>query len=196
MTTKILTLSTTAIAAIDRLQHKNGTYEFYASTLSRLFNHILDQSDEIGMSDTEAIHTLRVLQYLKDDIAHIAGKGDSPIEIRIEANTEAIEHTFETITEEAAEKVESTFAGLSMEEVREFVNPPQPTTTVDHVNRYINNAIEALAATREYLDKAHDYAMQDENMDEAILQRLSSIRERVGNAAEDIAVKENTEADK
>ena len=196
MATKILMLSTAAIAAIDHLQHKNGTYEFYASTLTRLFNYILDQSDEIGMSDNEAIHTLRVLQYLKDDLANIAGKGDSPIEFRIEANTEAIERTFETITEEAAEKVESTFAGLSMEEVREFDNTHGPKTIADCVNQYVSNAIEALAATKEYLDKAHDYALQDENMDEAILQRLSSIRERVGNAAKDIAVKANSEADK
>lgn len=196
MTTKILTLSTAATAAIERLQHKNGTYEFYTATLSRLFNYILDQSDEIGMSDTEAIHTLRVLQYLNDDLAHIAGKDDSPIEFKIEADIEGIEKPLDTIPEKAAEKVESTFAGLSMEEVRELVNPPQPTTPADHVNRYICNAIEALAATKEYLDKAHDFALQDENMDEAILQRLSSIRERVGNAAEDIAVKANSEADK
>jgi len=115
-----INLSTAAIASIDRLQHKNGTYDFYSATLSRLFNYILDQSDEIGMSDTEAIHTLRVLQYLKEDLAQIAGKGDSPVEIRIEADIEEIEKTFMPTTEEAAEKVESTFAGLTLEEVQDF----------------------------------------------------------------------------
>lgn len=118
MKTNNITLSTSAIAAIDRLQHKNGTYDFYSATLSRLFNYILDQSDEIGMSDTEAIHTLRVLKYIKEDLAQIAGKGDSPVELLIEADIEEIEKSFESTNEEVAEKVESAFAGLALEDVQ------------------------------------------------------------------------------
>ena len=115
-----ITLSSTAIAAINRLQHKNGTFEFYSTTLSRLFNYILEQSDEIGMSDTEAMHTLRVLQFLKEDLAQIAGKDDSPIEFRIEANIDGIERVFEPMTEDTTDKVESTFAGLSLDDTRVF----------------------------------------------------------------------------
>lgn len=123
MEAKNITLSTKAVAAIERLQHPRGIYDFYATTLTRLFNYILDQSDEIGMSDTEAVHTLRVLRYLKDDITHIAGKGDSPLEIRIEADMEGLEKSIENpSTEGAAEKIETTFGGLTLKDVQEFEN--------------------------------------------------------------------------
>lgn len=68
-----ITLTPGAIRAIEALQHKNGTYRFYTDTLGRLFNYILSQSDEIGMSATEAIATLRALKYLKSDLQQIAG---------------------------------------------------------------------------------------------------------------------------
>lgn len=99
MDVKNITITPEAAAAIERLQHHCGTYEFYNATLTRLFNFVLDQSDEIGMDDTEAIHTLRVLQYLKEDLAQISNKARTPII-----------HTTE-------EKVESTFAGVSLAEV-------------------------------------------------------------------------------
>lgn len=99
METKNITITPEAVAAIERLQHNCGTYEFYNTTLTRLFNFVLDQSDEIGMDDTEAIHTLRVLHYLKEDLAQISNKTRTPII-----------HT-------PAEKVETTFAGVSLAEV-------------------------------------------------------------------------------
>lgn len=98
MDVKNITITPEAVAAIERLQHHCGTYEFYNATLTRLFNFVLDQSDEIGMDDTEAIHTLRVLQYLKEDLAQISNKART-----------TINHTTE-------EKVESTFAGVSLAE--------------------------------------------------------------------------------
>lgn len=98
MDVKNITITAEAVAAIERLQHHCGTYEFYNATLTRLFNFVLDQSDEIGMDNTEAIHTLRVLQYLKEDLAQISNKARTPII-----------HTTE-------EKVESTFAGVSLAE--------------------------------------------------------------------------------
>ena len=123
MEKNIITLSTAAIAAIQHLQDTNGTFEFYTSTLDRLFNYVLNQSDEIGMSDTEAVHTLRVLSYLKNDITHIAGKGDSPFEIRIEADMEGVERSIESLFhEEVPEKTETTFAGLTISEVQESKN--------------------------------------------------------------------------
>lgn len=73
MATSNLTLSKGAISAITALQHPCGTYLYYRETLDRLYTHILHQSDELGMSDTEAIGTLRVLDTLRSDLAAIAG---------------------------------------------------------------------------------------------------------------------------
>lgn len=103
MEAKNITLTTEAIAAIERLQHINGTYNFYEMTLSRLFGFILDQSDEIGMSDTEAISTLRALRYIREDLAAIAGR----------SKTSAAANSDE---ENAAGKVESAFSGFNITE--------------------------------------------------------------------------------
>lgn len=152
MKSNIITLSTKAVAAIERLQHPRGTYDFYATTLTRLFNYILDQSDEIGMSDTEAVHTLRVLRYLKDDITHIAGKGDSPLEIRIEADMEGLEKSIENpSTEGAAEKIETTFGGLTLKDVQEFENE-QRTPTGDQ----LDEPREMLADVKRAWQKANE----------------------------------------
>lgn len=116
MDVKNITITPEAAAAIERLQHHCGTYEFYNATLTRLFNFVLDQSDEIGMDDTEAIHTLRVLQYLKEDLAQISNKTRTPII-----------HTTE-------EKVESTFAGVSLAEVEarnQTTGHPAPVDQLD-----------------------------------------------------------------
>lgn len=68
-----ITLSPEAVKAIEALQHGCGTYQFYRTHIDRLFNYILDSSDEIGMSDTEAMATLRALNSLRADLAAIAG---------------------------------------------------------------------------------------------------------------------------
>ena len=68
-----INLTPEAIKAIQALQHPCGTYQFYRAHLDRLFNYILNNSDEIGMSDNEAIGTLRALDALRADIADIAG---------------------------------------------------------------------------------------------------------------------------
>lgn len=65
-------LTPEAIKAIQALQHPRGTYQFYRSHLDRLFFYILDNSDEIGMSDNEAMGTLRALNAIRADIADIA----------------------------------------------------------------------------------------------------------------------------
>ena len=62
-----------AVRAIQALQHPCGTYRYYRSHLDRLFNYILDNSDEIGMDDAEAMATLRALNALRADMADIAG---------------------------------------------------------------------------------------------------------------------------
>lgn len=68
-----INLSAEAVNAINALQHPAGTFSYYRDTLSRLFNFVLSQSEEIGMSDTEAMHTLRVLDAVRADLTAIAG---------------------------------------------------------------------------------------------------------------------------
>lgn len=58
--------------AIIALTHPAGSAKFYTDTLSRLFNAVLYNQDDLGMSDTEAIETLRALALLKADIEAIA----------------------------------------------------------------------------------------------------------------------------
>ena len=77
MSTTSITLSPEATKAIQALQHPCGTYEYYSKTLSRLFTFILNFSDEIGMSNNEAMDTLRALHALRADIADIAGPPSS-----------------------------------------------------------------------------------------------------------------------
>lgn len=68
-----INLTSNAVKAIQALQHPYGTYQFYRTHLDRLFNYVLNNSDEIGMSDNEAMNTLRALNALRSDIADIAG---------------------------------------------------------------------------------------------------------------------------
>lgn len=107
MKTKNITLSPEAIAAIEGLQHHCGTFSFYSETLSRLYNFILTQSDEIGMDDTETVHTLRALHFLKIDLAYIAGRDRTPI-----TYTPATE-------EEIAGRVEEMFDEASVDDLDE-----------------------------------------------------------------------------
>lgn len=69
-----LTIKTNSPAAnvIIALTHPAGSAKFYIDTLSRLFNAVLYNQDDLGMSDTEAIETLRALSLLKADIKAIA----------------------------------------------------------------------------------------------------------------------------
>lgn len=104
MEAKDIILSSEAIAAIKALQHDNGTYTFYANTLKRLFNFVFDQSDEIGMSDTEAISTLRALRYMQEDLACIANR-----------KTQTADITDTEKNSETTEKVESAFSGMNFD---------------------------------------------------------------------------------
>lgn len=134
MDVKNITITPEAVAAIERLQHHCGTYEFYNATLTRLFNFVLDQSDEIGMDDTEAIHTLRVLQYLKEDLAQISNKART-----------TINHTTE-------EKVESTFAGVSLAETEarnQTTGHPAPGDQLDEPREMLADVKRAWQSVNE-----------------------------------------------
>lgn len=101
MEAKNIALTPEGIRAIDALRHNCGTYAYYSDTLSRLFNYVLTQSDEIGMDDTEAVHTLRVLHSLKTDLSYIAGfdiTSPSPdLAISEEGVFKRVEATFEDL---------------------------------------------------------------------------------------------------
>lgn len=94
MDKKNITLTPEAISAIEGLQHTCGTFQFYIDTLSRLYNFILDQGDEIGMDDIETLHALRVLHHLKIDLACIAGHTRIQPEEDIEDTAGRVETTF------------------------------------------------------------------------------------------------------
>lgn len=64
-----------AARAIAGIAHNAGTAEMYVNTLSRLFNAVLYNQDDLGMDDTEAITTLQTLGLLRSDIEDIAGSG-------------------------------------------------------------------------------------------------------------------------
>lgn len=67
-------LSQSAVAAIAGLQHFSGVYDYYKRTLDRLCGTFLHYSDELGMSDTETIEILRVLDSIRADLTAIAAK--------------------------------------------------------------------------------------------------------------------------
>lgn len=96
-----INLSNSAILAIINLQHPNGTYRYYNNMLSRMINLVLNQSDEIGMSDREAMATLRAIHSLREDLADIAGSAAMPEPVEIEADE---------YPEDVATKVEAIFS--------------------------------------------------------------------------------------
>lgn len=115
MKTKNIVLTDTAVVAIEALQHSCGTYRYYTDTLTRLFNLVLAQSDEIGMDDTETVHTLRVLKSLSTDLAYLAGKAQAkPMAGGQEENEEADAASVDT-----ASKVEEAFSGVQDPELSE-----------------------------------------------------------------------------
>lgn len=96
-----ISLSNDAAKVIEALQHKNGTFRYYHSALTSLSRYILQQSDEIGMSDTEALATLRVLDAIDSDLATIAG----PV---------ATEPTETETQEEVAARIDATFSDIEV----------------------------------------------------------------------------------
>jgi hypothetical protein len=96
-----INLSNDAAKVIEALQHKNGTFRYYHSALTSLSRYILQQSDEIGMSDTEALATLRVLDAIDSDLATIAG----PV---------AAESSETETQEEVAARIDATFSDIEV----------------------------------------------------------------------------------
>lgn len=61
-----------AVRAIIGIAHAAGIAEMYLNTLDRIFNTVLFNQDDLGMSDKEAISTLQTLGLLRCDISDIA----------------------------------------------------------------------------------------------------------------------------
>lgn len=120
-------LTAFALRAIINLQHPNGTYRYYADTLSRLMTFVLHQSDEIGMSDNEAMATLRALHSLREDLGHIAGSVavSEPVESEADDDPEDIAARVEAIfevTEESDDIQDSNYQpGDKLDEPREML---------------------------------------------------------------------------
>lgn len=103
-----INLSPEAVSAIEALQHNEGTFHYYSSTLKRLQAYVLHFSDEIGMSDTEAVHTLRVLDAIHSDFKAIAGKVASASETEIILTTEEVAARIDNAFEDVEPSVEIT----------------------------------------------------------------------------------------
>lgn len=115
-----LNLSAEAIRAITALQHKNGTFRYYKHTINRLKILILHQSDEIGMSDAEALHSLRVLDAIGCDLAALAG-------------STANETSQDANAEEVAGRVEQSFEGLTnLDEADDIHDSNHPVSDMNH----------------------------------------------------------------
>lgn len=70
---KNIDLSPEAVKAISALRHSQGTFDYYVNALRRIFNLVLHQSEEIGMSYSETVATLRAISGVIADLSAIAG---------------------------------------------------------------------------------------------------------------------------
>lgn len=73
-------LDLAASTVISALRHSAGTFTYYDNCLSRLFSAVLDNADTLGMSNNEAMNTLQCLHHLRQDLAALAGKIETPKE--------------------------------------------------------------------------------------------------------------------
>lgn len=69
-----ITLSVAGIHAIEALQHKSGTYDYYTRALDRISDCILEWGDEMDLGEGEALGMLRTIKALKADLANISGR--------------------------------------------------------------------------------------------------------------------------
>lgn len=140
METKDINLTAGAVTAIKALQHNCGTYRFYSDTISRLFSFILYQSDEIGMSDNEALSTIRALHCLRQDLAAIAG----------DAATAAGVPSYEEI----AQRVENVFSSSNGSEDADAgeERPARPIKDESYFRELIQDAVAGYAYERDDKD--------------------------------------------
>lgn len=73
---KPIKLTKEAASAVSDLRTTGGTLSLYQETLGRLFKLVLHQGDEIGMSDFEAVSTIRVIDMIRTDLRALADDPD------------------------------------------------------------------------------------------------------------------------
>lgn len=84
-----------AVRAIIGIAHAAGIAEMYLNTLDRIFNTVLFNQDDLGMSDTEAISTLQTLGLLRSDIQDIAADKDLARALGVETFTMKVDWSTE-----------------------------------------------------------------------------------------------------
>lgn len=165
-----ISLTPHALQAIEALQHSNGTYRFYADTLTRLFNHVLQQSDEIGMDATEALDTLRALHFLKSDLRHIAER----------AGTESNVST----SDDLDDRVESVFS--SDDDTSDSgAQAPGDQLDEEEVMTDMVTTVDKLKAAREILREATELAAGTAAKD-SVKRRLSDGVQHLNIALEEL----------
>lgn len=158
-----INLTPDAVKAIEALQHPEGTHTYYRDTLSRLFNFVLSQSDEIGMSDTEAMHTLRVLDAVRADLTAIA---DTAATRSDEAPASA---------EDAASRVDATFEEFQDSNYQELDEGEEAI-------KDLSNALDHAKQTTYILIEAYEHAERAGKAD-AITARMGKVHAHFAEAA-------------
>lgn len=154
-----INLSAEAMQAIAALRHKNGTFNYYRNTLNRLHTYILHQSDEIGMSDTETLHTLRVLDSISSDLAALAGPAATGM-------------TPPDTPEEVAERVESVFT----DEVNDS-NCPEKLDEPREMLHDVNVAFRRLNQLQEIISEAITHAQNAGEKYDSIISDLKDVKD-------------------
>ncbi len=70
--------------ALTEIQEPNGMYELYDTTLSRIEDILFINSDDIGLSDSDALSILRVLRLLRHDLRRLATTEEQSEEADVE----------------------------------------------------------------------------------------------------------------
>lgn len=73
------------------LQHFAGTYGMYNETLQLLFDKVLFESDEMGLTNTQVGEIIRVLVMLKRDLKTLAGKDTDTVKAMMDSVSEALD---------------------------------------------------------------------------------------------------------
>lgn len=163
MATTINTESRGARAIIG-IAHAAGIAEMYLNTLDRIFNTVLYNQDDLGMSDTEAISTLQSLGLLRSDIQDIAADKDLARALGVARQT----------TDEAVDEIEIIQTGpFSAKIVGRYSTQREPWLEIANA---LKSAVVCLRARYCINNKCRDLT--------DLLDLLDDVTERLGNVKE------------
>lgn len=150
----IINTDSAAAKAITAMIHSAGTSETYINTLSRLYNCVLHNQDDLGMDDTEAIDTLRCLDLLRSDIRDIATDKDLKTAFRNLKDVEADlidEHAGreKALTKESAENLAEEYAKCNFTaDTEHLVNDPWPDAREIYKRVYYDGMMKVITILR------------------------------------------------